>query len=146
MSRADRDQQAEFELTSRIREDLPIAALRRMARDATARNEARGVTGEMRLEGRRLHQIIEGPSDTILLLASAILSDARHEGIDVRSFRLIGVRRFADWRVLGIDGSRTFCALRVGAPVEFIDAETCPETGRPTAWSAALGDTADRRA
>ena len=145
MRRTTSDQQAELEFGSRMRADLPIAALRRMAREATARNEARGVTGRMCLEDGRLDQIIEGPCDTILLLAATILSDWRHEAIDVRSFRLIEARRFADWRVRGIDASRTFCALRVGAALEPPDPRE-EAAGGPAPWIGGLADAADRRA
>jgi hypothetical protein len=139
MNRAAREQQAELEFSSRIRADLPMSALCRLARDASARNATRGVTGEMCLEDGRIRQVIEGSCDTILVLAAAILSDWRHEGIDVRNFRLIEARRFARWRVRGIDASPVFCALRVSAQVDL-------GAPAPGAWAASLGETADRRA
>jgi hypothetical protein len=138
MRRAASDKLAVFEFTSRVRDDLPTSALRRMARDASLSNLRRGVTGEMRFLEGRFHQIVEGASDTILMLASALLSDPRHEGIEVRGFSVIEARSFLDWRVSGIDASMIFCALRVDGPVE---------SAAPKAvWSAPLDEMADRRA
>lgn len=130
---------AELHFTSRVRGDLPPAALCRLAREATRRNRALGVTGEMRFEAGRFHQIVEGPSDTILVLASSILADHRHEGIEVRGFRVIEARRYPDWRVHGIDASGAFCALRVDAP-----AAVAPPPGE--GWIPLRDGALDRRA
>lgn len=133
----------EFDFVSRARADLPEAALRRLARDISARNERRGLTGEIRYEGGRFQQVIEGPADMILMLASSILSDARHGGIQVLGFRAIGARRFSDWRVHGINPSATFCALRMSDPVD----ATRPAAARAgRAWPIALVESVDRRA
>lgn len=141
MYRADSPTLAELHFESRVCDGLPLAALLRLAREASLRNRARGVTGEMRFEGHRFDQVVEGPCDTILMLTSAILSDPRHERIRVRGFRAIEARRYADWRVLGIDCSEIFCALRLDGPIGDLGSVV----GDP-ARAAARGGASDRHA
>lgn len=139
MRRATRQVLAELHFSSHVRDDLPPAALCRLAREASQRNMALGVTGEMRFEAGRFHQIVEGPSDTILMLASAILADHRHERIEVQGFRAIEARRYPDWRVHGIDASGAFCALRV-------DARTAVAPPPGEGWIPLRDGALDRRA
>ena len=83
---------------------MPAAALLRLARRAAAFNACMGLTGRLRLDGRRFVQTVEGPADVVLPLAGAILADPRHGAIWVTRFDAIAVRRFDDWRDEGFAG------------------------------------------
>ncbi|TPE50414.1 BLUF domain-containing protein [Amaricoccus solimangrovi] len=137
-----------FSFVSRVAPALPEAALRRIARAATRRNRELGLTGELRFEGSRFAQVIEGPCDAVMVVACDILADPRHQRIEVRRFEPVESRSHAEWQVVGLDDSQLFCALRAASATP---AETAgPRIGRlaavvtePHASPRAL---ADRRA
>jgi hypothetical protein len=93
----------EFTYASKASEELPDAALLRLAQQAWSHNTRLGVTGSLPYEDGTFHQIIEGPSDVLLPLVSRILTDARHEAISILGFRPISTRRFETWRAIGFD-------------------------------------------
>ncbi len=93
----------EFTYVSRASEDLPDAALLRLAQQAWSHNTRLGVTGSLTYEDGTFHQIIEGPSDVLLPLVSRILTDARHEAISIHGFRPISTRRFETWSAIGFE-------------------------------------------
>ncbi|MFQ8431276.1 BLUF domain-containing protein [Amaricoccus sp. W119] len=106
----------DFSFVSRVQPDLPEAALRRIARAANDRNRRLGLTGMLAFADGVFQQVIQGPCETVMLVACRILADARHEGIEVTRFEPIEHRTHLDWRVFGLDGSEHFCALLDGAP------------------------------
>jgi hypothetical protein len=93
----------EFSYESAPAEDLPAAALIRLARQAGTFNQRGGVTGHLRLEYGRFLQTLEGPAETVFALAGRILADSRHQRIRVTSFAAIAERRFADWSTSGFE-------------------------------------------
>ena len=105
-----------FGCVSRPRGGMPEAALRRLARAASERNRAMGLTGELRFGAGEFRQVIEGPCDAIMLIASEIIADARHESLEVTGFLPIGARDFAGWDVFGLDDSPAYCQLSPVAP------------------------------
>jgi hypothetical protein len=77
-------------------------AIDRLAGQVWRDNVASGLTGEMRLEGRHVRQVVEGPADIILPLVARILGDGRHEGIRITALEAIAARRFVGWSVHGL--------------------------------------------
>lgn len=117
-----------FSFVSRLAEGLPAAALLRLERQAAAFNLRHGLTGEMRLEGRAVHQVIEGSWAVVMPLAGHILTDRRHDAISITSFRTIAARSFDDWSATGF-GAPFPDAVLSGAganlavlPLEVVDA------------------------
>lgn len=106
-----------FGCVSRPRGDMPEAALRRFARAASERNRAMGLTGELRFGAGEFRQVIEGPCEAIMLIASEIIADERHESLEVTGFLPIGARDFAGWDVFGLDDSPAYCQLSSAAAV-----------------------------
>lgn len=82
--------------------DIDTGALARMVRQSWRTNLRSGVTGEMRIDGSRVEQVIEGEIDVILPMAARILSDRRHTAIETVALGPIEARRFSDWRVHGM--------------------------------------------
>lgn len=93
----------EFSFSSRIESDVSPESMLRLARQSWSANRRAGVSGFLRLDGVAIEQIVEGPCTQVLCLASRILTDRRHCEIVIRRFGPIGVRRFADWRLLGFE-------------------------------------------
>lgn len=93
----------EFSYASRASDELPNAALLRLAQQAWSHNTRLGVTGSLTFEDGAFRQVIEGPSDVILPLASRILTDPRHEAISILGFGPIKIRRFQNWSATGLD-------------------------------------------
>lgn len=93
----------EFSYASKVSEDLPEAALLRLAQQAWSRNMRLGVTGSLAFEDGTFRQVIEGPSDVVLPLVSRILTDPRHEAISILGFRPIKTRRFESWSAEGFE-------------------------------------------
>ena len=91
----------EFRFASRLADDLPEAALWRLARLTQQFNRMHGLTGEMRRERHNLRQVIEGSWSVVMPLAARILTDRRHGAISITSFRPIRARRFHDWSSKG---------------------------------------------
>jgi hypothetical protein len=83
---------------------MPASTLLRLARRAAAFNTCMGLTGRLRLDGRRFVQTVEGPADVVLPLAGVILADPRHGAIRVTAFGAIVARRFDDWKDEGFAG------------------------------------------
>lgn len=77
---------------------MPAAALLRLARRTAAFNACMGLTGRLRLDGRRFVQTVEGPAEIVLSLAGSILADPRHASIRLTAFGAIAERRFDDWK------------------------------------------------
>jgi hypothetical protein len=129
----------EFCFASRATDNLPASALLRIARQAWQFNSRFGLTGELRLESRRFLQVVEGPCDVILPLASRILTDQRHGGIEVLAFRSIAMRRFAAWTALGFGAPNGAMHSGFAAP-QHLCVLPLPETaGARSAQGARLG-------
>jgi Sensors of blue-light using FAD len=107
----------QFAFSSRATRGLPPAARLRIAREAWLFNVRSELTGELRCERGRFRQVIEGPCDVVLALASRILTDPRHEDIAVSAFGAIPERRFASWAAIGFDapGLAVSCGPEVHA-------------------------------
>lgn len=113
-----------FGCVSRPPSDVPEAALRRMARVATERHQALGLTGELRFDDGAFSQVIEGPCDAVVLAMSDIIGDARHRSIEVTDFAEIEARAFGEWCVVGLDDSPVYCRLGIVSPVAPMPVET----------------------
>lgn len=87
----------EFAFSSRAKADMPVAALLRLAHQARLFNTRMAITGTFSIESGVFSQVIEGPGEVVLSLASRILADPRHGEISIRGFNAIAARRFADW-------------------------------------------------
>lgn len=92
----------EFSSQSQLSVEDPALRMRLVGQSWRDNLQA-GVTGVLRLRERRLEQIIEGPGDVVLRLATGILTDRRHGWIMIRAFGPIAVRRYADWSFEGFD-------------------------------------------
>jgi hypothetical protein len=91
----------EFAFESRLVE-ADAAAVVRLARHVWRSNTARGLSGEMRLSGRSVQQVLEGDIDIVLPLVARILSDDRHGDIRVMALGMIPARRHGGWQVHGL--------------------------------------------
>lgn len=91
----------EFSYVSKPSEDLPRAVFLRLARQVWSHNTRLGLTGELRFDGARFEQVLEGPPEIMLSLAARILSDPRHGSINIRAFRQIEARSFTTWSMIG---------------------------------------------
>lgn len=92
----------EFSFVSRLADGLPMAALLRLERQSVQFNHRNGLTGEMRVEGNVVHQVVEGCWSVVMPLVAHILTDRRHEAISIGTFEAIAARRFDGWTVTGI--------------------------------------------
>lgn len=104
----------EFQFESRLC-DMEAAALAQMARQSWLNNLRSGVTGEMRIEERRVAQVIEGTVDAVLPMVARILADRRHTAIETTALGPIDARRFADWRVHGLPAESAAACDRAAA-------------------------------
>jgi hypothetical protein len=77
-------------------------AIDRLAGQVWRDNVASGLTGEMRLAGRHVQQVVEGPADIILPLVARILGDGRHEGIRITALEAVAARSYEGWSVHGL--------------------------------------------
>lgn len=93
----------EFSFESKAAPGLPAAVFLRLARQASLRNARSGLTGELRFDGARFVQTLEGPCDVVLPLAARILADPRHRAVRVLGLGASPCRRFQDWSVSGFD-------------------------------------------
>ena len=101
----------EFSFESTAAGDVPPAAFLRLARQTSLENSCAGLTGELRFDGVRLVQTVEGPCDVVLPLAARILADRRHGAIRVLAFGTVACRRFQVWSVSGFDLNGTEAAF-----------------------------------
>jgi hypothetical protein len=101
----------EFSYESTAAPDLPPAVFLRLARQASLRNGRSGLTGELRFDGTRFVQTLEGPCDVVLPLAASILADSRHRDVRVLAFGAAAVRRYQDWSASGFDLAGTEAAF-----------------------------------
>ena len=92
----------EFSFVSRLADGLPRAALLRLERQAEQFNRENGLTGEMRVAGNVVTQVIEGCRFVLMPLMAHILTDRRHGAISINSFRTIEARRFTGWTTVGL--------------------------------------------
>ncbi len=92
----------EFSALSQLTVDDPALRMR-LVGQCWRDNLQAGVTGVLRLREDRLEQVIEGPGDVILRLATGILTDRRHGWIMIRAFGPIAARRYPDWSFEGLD-------------------------------------------
>ena len=92
----------EFAFESQAVDFCPVDAAR-LARQSWSSNVRAGLTGELRLQGGRYAQVVEGPCSEVLKLAARILADPRHAAIRVLALRALPARRHAGWVVSGFD-------------------------------------------
>ncbi len=95
----------EFSFVSRLADGLPVATLLRLQYQTIQFNHRNGLTGEMRIEGDVVRQVVEGCWSVVMPLAAHIITDRRHEAISIESFGAIAARRFDGWTVAGIGAS-----------------------------------------
>ncbi|MER2509953.1 BLUF domain-containing protein [Amaricoccus sp.] len=94
-------QLVEFAFSSRAAARMPVAALLRLAHQARLFNTRMAITGTFSFEDGAFSQVIEGPGEVVLALASRIMTDSRHAAIAIRSFRAIPARQFPAWSDTG---------------------------------------------
>jgi hypothetical protein len=92
----------EFSYVSCLREALPASALLRIDREARANNVAQRLSGELHCADGRFRQVIEGDASAVMALAARILTDPRHDRIDVLALRPIEYRRHDGWQSSGL--------------------------------------------
>lgn len=103
---SDSDSQlAEFSSLSQFTVEDPALRMRLVGQSWRNNLEA-GVTGVLRLRESCLEQLIEGPSDVIVRLATGILTDRRHGWITIRAFGPIAARKYLGWSFEGFDSSQ----------------------------------------
>jgi hypothetical protein len=90
-------------------------SIARLAGQVWRDNLASGLTGEMRLAGRRVQQVVEGPCDVILPLVARILADARHGGIRITALEATSARRYHGWIFHGLTAATDVAASVVSA-------------------------------
>lgn len=74
---------------------------------ASLRNNARlGVTGALFFDGRQFYQVLEGDDTIIACLYDTIRADPRHTDVQLVYYRKLPERRFADWSMKFVDGTR----------------------------------------
>lgn len=95
--------------------DIDADALAQMVCQCWRSNLRSGVTGEMRIEDRRVAQVIEGAIDVVLPMVARILSDRRHTEIETITLGPIVARRFGDWRIHGMQVAAAVPADAAGA-------------------------------
>lgn len=100
---SDNDELVEFAFVSQVVDGLPAAVLARVARQSWSFNTRMNLTGEMRLHGSRLVQVVEGRCSIVQPLAARILADPRHGSIRITAFRPINSRRHAAWTMIGFE-------------------------------------------
>jgi hypothetical protein len=106
----------EFAFVSEVADALDETELARFVRHIWRDNLAQGITGVLRLRGRRLEVAIEGPGSLVLARGARLMADARHGAIAVRAFGPIAARRACGWRVEGFVPPRlTSAAARAAA-------------------------------
>ena len=103
----------EFAFESEADSDLTPADLLMLARACWQFNTRMGLTGEIRLQGERFIQTIEGPCAVVQPLAARILADPRHGLIRIDAFGRVAAKRFSTWRVSGFASpADAACPLR----------------------------------
>lgn len=122
----------EFAFESQVATGVGPGQLIALARRAWSFNTRMGLTGEMRLEGGRFVQMVEGPCAVVQPLAGRILADPRHGAIRLIALRRLAARRHAGWSMVGFEAEAT-CPLpaRRAANLHFI-----PSSRRPPALTA----------
>ncbi len=115
----------EFRFTSRLACGLPEAVLIRLEREAMRFNRLHGLTGEMRLVGRTLRQVVEGSWPVVMPLAARILTDQRHTAISISAFRPIKARRFGDWTAVGFNRGQAMPGRSWDADIRLLPVGTC---------------------
>ncbi|MGY6550893.1 MAG: BLUF domain-containing protein [Erythrobacter sp.] len=76
------------------------ADLDELVHKARVRNRSLGVTGMLLYENGKFLQTLEGPSQGLNQVWSAIREDKRHSNIEVLSEHVVSARLFSDWDLL----------------------------------------------
>lgn len=79
--------------------ELDTVVLRFIADRASARNEKKGVTGQLHFENGLFLQWIEGTQEALTEVFDHIERDPHHSGIDVMFFGPIPSRSFGGWHM-----------------------------------------------
>lgn len=87
-----------FAYRSALSDDVPAAVVHRICREAQAFNTRNGLTGFLEIDGRDVHQRIEGAWSVVMPLAARILTDPRHGAIAIEAFEPITARAHSEWR------------------------------------------------
>jgi hypothetical protein len=127
----------EFRFASRLADGLPEAVLIRLEREAMQFNRLHGLTGEMRLVGRTLRQVVEGSWPVVMPLAARILTDQRHTAISISAFRPIRARRFQDWTAVGFSRGQALPGRSWEANLRLLSVGTCPDLAARAVSSSA---------
>ncbi len=82
---------------SERRKALTGRALHQMIEDARRRNEARGISGMLLIDGRNYFQLLEGEESAVRSLYAKIESDPRHRNVIMLDERPTDQRLFPAW-------------------------------------------------
>lgn len=82
---------------SRAPKEIDNALVESIMAQSTRYNPSAGVTGILCYSGRTFTQVLEGGRKEVSKLYASIVSDARHEDVELLLFREIAERRFSDW-------------------------------------------------
>jgi hypothetical protein len=77
-----------------------------IARAALRNNKRLGVTGALFFDGKQFYQVLEGEDTVIACLFDNIRADRRHTDVQLVYYRSIPERRFGDWSMKFVDGTR----------------------------------------
>ena len=87
-----------FAYRSVLSDGLPAAVVHRICREAQAFNIRNGLTGFLEIDGRDVHQRIEGDWSVVMPLAARILTDPRHGAIAIEAFEPIAAHEHGAWQ------------------------------------------------
>jgi CheY-like chemotaxis protein len=88
-----------------------VESLRALVASSRERNRAADITGALLVDGQRILQVLEGPTDAVTSLWQRIRVDDRHQDVEALHVGAIHARSFANWSM------RTFTASEVHSSV-----------------------------
>ncbi|KQZ33428.1 hypothetical protein ASD50_01195 [Mesorhizobium sp. Root552] len=82
---------------STLQPRIDASDLTELIEKAAAFNKTQDITGVLAIEGHRICQILEGPSDSVKKLYASIQKDSRHHGVTTIENRPIAKTAFESW-------------------------------------------------
>lgn len=85
---------------SELAQDTSAQAVDEIVRLSAERNAAKGITGVLALEERRICQVLEGEDLAVAELFETIAKDPRHRSVVELDRTAVSVRRFERWAMI----------------------------------------------
>jgi hypothetical protein len=108
-----------------------------IARSALRNNARLGVTGALFFDGSQFYQVLEGEDTVIACLYDTIRADPRHTDVQLVYYRTLPDRRFGDWSMKFIDGTRRRDLAPVFDHAAVVHPEATAQDSRIAALAAA---------